>query len=245
MKVLELDGTVKREDCDIKIYKDLPLPLVMLQGWFNDQHKCFELFVDAITEGQALLLFTDADVLESVKQTYRKIWSEGAFNRVTLRHQGEHRRLEHLNFSGFAYWVKCVSNEVKKFGSLKALLTSLGTVEEAHSTFKRWFYKGKGPVRGLNAADAARILARYEYLIPEARPLLARGALRGAATLLEGRPRSWCIARVEREYAEEASRVMLEHRAAEYIDNSKCFCGKFQMELGESWFCQIHKNHRS
>ena len=36
MKDLELATTAGREDCDIPIYKELPLSMVMLQGWFND-----------------------------------------------------------------------------------------------------------------------------------------------------------------------------------------------------------------
>lgn len=31
--------------CDIRIYDDLSLPMIMLQGWFSDRHDCFQLFL--------------------------------------------------------------------------------------------------------------------------------------------------------------------------------------------------------
>ena len=58
-------------------------------------------------------------------------------------------------------------------------------------------------IRGLNAADAARLLARYGYLEPEARPLTARGA----AILLDCQPSSKTIDQLELEYGEETTRV--------------------------------------
>lgn len=244
---LELETMVEREECDIRLYKCLPLSLVMLQAWFNDQHKCFELYVGTLSEDEVLHLFSNDGVLDSVKQTYKDMWRRGDFEKVALCGQGEHKHYDHLNFvdgklRGFAYWATCVFNEVKKRGSLEALMIDLVTVEEAHATFKPWFYRGR-PVRGLNAADAARILARYDYLKPESRPLLARGALRGAAILLDDQPRSWTMNRFEREYREECSRTSLETRAAEYIDNSLDFRGRFRMERGENWFCKKHKRY--
>ena len=98
-----------------------------------------------------------------------------------------------------------------------------------------------GLIRGLNAADAARILARYGYLEPESRPLLARGALRSAAILLDGQPRSKEIEQLELIYGEETSRIALERKAADYKASSEEFSGKFQMEEGESWFCARSK----
>ena len=62
-------------------------------------------------------------------------------------------------------------------------------------------------IRGLNAADAARLLARYGYLESEARPLTARGALRGAAILLDCQSSSKTIDQLELEYGEETTRV--------------------------------------
>ena len=117
----------------------------------------------------------------------------------------------------------------------------LRTVEEAHCRFKPWFYRNRELIRGLNAADAARILAKYGYLEPESKPLLARGALRGAAILLDDQPYSKSIDQLEFEYGEETTRVALEKKAAEYIANSEEFSGRFQMEEGESWFCALHK----
>ena len=49
---MKRDVIVGRRDCDIRIYKDRPLAMVMLQGWFNDQYKCFELFVEALSDWQ-------------------------------------------------------------------------------------------------------------------------------------------------------------------------------------------------
>ena len=118
---------------------------------------------------------------------------------------------------------------------------NLRTVEEAHCRFRPWFYRSRELIRGLNAADAARTLARYGYLEPETRPLLARGALRGAAILLDGQPSSMSIDQLELEYGEEAARVALEKKAAEYIADSEEFSGRFQMEEGESWLCALHK----
>ena len=135
-------------------------------------------------------------------------------------------------------------NAVAEAGNIEPLMKSIRTVEVAHCRFKPWFYKGRDLTRGINAADAARILARYGYLEPESRPLLARGALRGAAIVLDGQPRSKSIDTLEREYAEEAKRVSLEERAAEYIETNGEFDGDFQMEDGENRFCQLHKELR-
>ena len=219
--------------------------MVVLQGWFNDQYRCFEIFVEALSDSQRQCLFTDEEILDSVKDTYKAMWSDGQFEKEAIRVRGVHRRFDHLVPSsrrrrGFLYWVTCVFREVEGVG-LEALVDDLRTVEEAHRRFKPWFYQRGGPIRGLNAADAARILARYGYLEPETRPLLARGALRGAAIVLDGQPRSKDVEQLELEYGEETTRVALERKAADCIANSEEFCGRFQMEEGESWFCARSK----
>ncbi len=243
--MLKLQSIATRRDCDIRTYEDLPLPMVVLQGWFNDQYKCFKVFVEALSDRQRQSLFDDEEVLGSVRDVYRGMWSNGHFEKVAIWDMGVHRRFDHLspwgkNLHRFLYWVTCASGEVG-VGGLKALMSDLGTVEEAHRRFKPWFYRSRRLVRGLNAADAARILARYEYLEPETRPLLARGALRGAAILFDGQPCSKNIEQIEFEYGEESTRAALETRAAEYIGNSGEFSGRFQMEEGESWLCALHK----
>ena len=247
MKYLELETIASREDCDIPIYKDLPLSMVMLQGWFNDQRSCFEMLVSRLDDDQRLHLFTDQNVRNSVKEFYKNMWHGKQFHRIAIENQGEHKKLVQLSYPGqggrvgFAYWLTCVFREVEKVGSLEGFLEEVGTVEEAHSIFKRWFYRSNDLPRGLNAADAARILARYRYLRPEQRPLLARGALKGAAILLDDQPSNRRINWFETAYADETKRVGLEEKAAEYIVNSGRFKGEFQMEEGESWFCSIQK----
>ena len=243
--MLKIDAVADREDCNIRVYKDLPLQIVVLQGWFNDQYRCFELFLEALSDKQRQHLFVDGEIFESAKDTYRVLWSNGQFEKVANRDTGVHRRLDHLVPSsrrrrGFFYWATCVFREASADG-LEALIGNLRTVEEAHGKFKPWFYRSRELIRGLNEADAARILARYGYLEPETRPLLARGALRGAAILLDGQPSSKSIDQLELEYGEEATRAALEKKAAEYIADTGKFSGKFQMEEGESWLCALHK----
>ena len=243
--MLKLDVIADRKDCAIRIYKDLPLPMVVLQGWFNDQYKCFELLLEALSDRQRQCLFSEREVLDSVKDAYRDMWSSGQFEKLAIREEGMHRRFGHLVPSsrkrrGFFYWATCVFNAVGG-GGLEALMRDLRTVEKAHCRFRPWFYRSGQLIRGLNAADAARILARYGYLEPETRPLLARGALRGAAILLESQSCSKSIDQLELEYGEETTRVALEMKAAEYIANSEEFAGEFQMEEGESWLCSLHK----
>ena len=243
--MLKLDIIADRKDCDIRIYRDLPLPMAVLQGWFNDQYKCFELFSEALSDRQRESLFAEREVFDSVKDAYRAMWSSGQFEKVAIREEGMHRRFGHLvplsrKRRGFFYWATCVFNGVGDCG-LEALMRDFRTVEKAHCRFKPWFYRSGQLIRGLNAADAARILARYGYLEPETRPLLARGALRGAAILLDSQPSSKSIDQLELDYGEETTRVALEKRAAEYIADSEQFSGKFQMEEGESWLCALHK----
>lgn len=230
---------------DLPLYDDLPLPMVFVQGWFNDQDRCFNLFRSRLTDDEQIWLFSSADLHESAKAKYKTLWYDGEFKACAKERMGEHKRLDLLNSGKFAYWAQCVFNEVAKTGSMEALLETLGDVEVAHDRFKPWL-RAKA-VRVLNAADAARILARYGYLEPEQRPLLARGALRGAAIHLNGEPPSKRVDQLEKEYAEESRRVSLEEKAAAYIDECTTFSrfGKFKMEEGENWFCEeIHKNHK-
>ena len=94
--MLKLDVIASRRDCDIRIYKDLPLPMAVLQGWFNDQHRCFEMFIEALSDRQRQSLFADREVLDSVKDTYRGMWSNGQFEKVAIWDKGVHRRFDHL-----------------------------------------------------------------------------------------------------------------------------------------------------
>ena len=250
MKTLELDERAKRFDCDIRKYADLSISMVMLQGWFNDQYDCFELFFEQLTCDERLHIFTDEECLESAKDTYKELWYGGALKKVGRRYVGEHKRLKQLTPGnmryrrrGFSYWATCVFSEAYDSGGLGKLLQILGTVEQAHCKFKPWFYSSD-IVRGLNAADAARILARYGYLQPESRPLLARGAHRGTAIVLDDQPHSKTIVDLDGEYGDEMKRTTLEQKAALHIDNSGHFSGKFRMEEGESWFCSVQKAWR-
>ena len=242
MKKLKLDYNAGRPDCDIPIYKDLPLPMVMLQGWFNDQHDCFKLFFNDLTCDEKDHLFTNETYRDSVKAKYKELWDNGNFDRNLNPERGVHK-LPNLLKYGFAYWITCVFNAVRETHNLDALMANLDTVEDAHDKFKPWFRVRR--IRGLNVADAARILARYNYLKPESRPLLARGALRGAAIILDEQTHHKNIDWFEREYADETSRIALEGKAAEYIKENLNFSKKFQMEEGESWFCGEQKRWRS
>ena len=241
-KRLKPDSTREDTYCSVIKYKDMKLPLIMLQGWFNDQQECFRQFFKILTSEEELHLFTNSAVLESVKQKYRQMWTRGEFEGVARRYEGEHKHLGQLALGSFSYWAACVSRAVADAGSLESLLEILATVEAAHDRFKPWFKVKR--VRSLNAADAARILAQYGYLEPEERPLLARGALRGAAILLNEEPPSKGIDELEEEYQDESKRIALEEKAAAYIKDSDELAryGKWMMEEGESWFCnEVHK----
>ena len=65
--MLKLDFIADRKDCDIRIYKDLLLPMVVLQGWFNDQYKCFEVFLEALSDRQRKSLFVEREIFDSAK----------------------------------------------------------------------------------------------------------------------------------------------------------------------------------
>ena len=233
--------------CDIRIYEDLPLPMIMVQGWFSDQHDCFRLFLEALTDEEQAQLFHDQNHFETGKANYKKLWNDGTFKKSASKTRGVHKLPDQLRYGGrsggFSYWIKCVFNEIAKTGNLEALLEQLGTVEAAHDRFKPWFYRTK-KVRNLNAADAARILARYGHLQPEERPLLARGALRGAAILVKNEPPSKKTDELEEEYQDELKRRGLEELAAAYINEHEELKqgGKWRMQEGENWFCEVvHK----
>lgn len=237
------DNGEKDFSCSFRIYDHLPPAMIMVQGWFNDQHQCFELFVDALTSREQSHLFSNARSLKSAKTKYKQIWDAGDFTKMATRARGVHKLPDQLSFGWFSWWAACVSNAAADAGGLDLLLKNLGTVESAHDVFRPWYYKTK-KVRNLNAADAARILARYGHLQPEMRPLLARGSLRGAAILLNDEPESKNRDTLEAEYAHESSRQSLEMKAAEYIRDCREFArfGKWKMEVGESWFCEVvHK----
>ena len=229
--------------CDIRVYDDLPLPMIMVQGWFNDQHDCFRLFLEALTVEEQTQLFRDQNHFEKVKAKYRKLWDDGTFKGAAIRVGGPHKLPDQLWYGHFSDWTKCVFDELATTGDFEALLRELGTVEAAHDRFKPWFYRTK-KVRNLNAADAARILACYGYLQPEERPLLARGALRGAAILLYEEPPYKRVNKLEAEYQDESKRRGLEELAAAYINENEELsqAGKWRMQEGESWFCEaVHK----
>ena len=243
-KQLKLDTPPHGTYCDIITFKNMKLPMIMLQGWFNDQHECFRLFFQTLTSDEETHLFNKSAPMESVKEKYRQMYTSGKFKEVSRQWQGEHKQLSQLSFTHFTYWAACVSGTVREMGSLEALLESLGTVEVAHNRSKTWFARKTQLVRILNAADAARILARYGKLRPEERPLLARGSLRGAAILLNEEPPWKNRDMFEKEYQNEAKRIALEEKAATYINESREFVrfGKWKMEEGESWFCEeVHK----
>ena len=242
-KQLKLDSRRMDTDCDIRLYKDMTLPMIMLQGWFNDQHQCFRLFYQALSSEEEKQLFNTETHLDSVKAIYKQLWDDGTFKESSRWGEGEHKQSDQLAYRWFSWWIACVSGAVAEAGSLGILLESLSIVEAAHDRFKPWFYKTT-KVRNLNAADAARMLARYGYLKPEERPLLARGALRGAAILLNEEPPWKKTDTLEEEYQNEAKRVALEEKAAEYINNCEELLrfGQWKMEEGESWFCNVvHK----
>ena len=229
--------------CEVQEYENIPLSMIMVQGWFNDQSECFELFSQALTCEERSHLFGASDCLESVKTKYKQMWDAGEFEEIATRGQGVHKDPGQLSYRWFSWWAACVFRAAADSGGLEALLKGLGTVEAAHDRLKPWFYRTR-KVRNLNAADAARILARYGHLEPEGRPLLARGSLRGAAILLNDEPPCKDRDTLEAEYADESTRLFLEEKASRYISDCRDLSrfGKWKMEEGESWFCnEIHK----
>ena len=215
--------------------------MIMVQGWFNDQRECFELFCKELTAEEQTQLFHNENLLKSVEHKYKQLYEN--FKTIADDVRGSHKRSKQLWYGDFNYWSKCVFNEIAKTGGLEALLGQLATVEVAHDRFKPWFKVKQAP-RSLNAADAARILACYGYLVPEERPLLARGALRGAAILLDEESSYKSTDELEKEYQDERKRRDLEEKAAEYINDRDELAtfGEWRMQEGESWFCEVvHK----
>ena len=164
-------------DFDLPIYEDMPLPMVMVQGWFYDQCECFELLRQELTDEEQNQLFTSKKHLKSVIAKSKPLWEK--IKNKASRVKGLHRHQGILKYEYFCYWIEQVYMTQYEAGGLETMVRNLGTVEVAHDKFKE-FYK-TNPVRILNAADTARLLARCDYLEPEKRPLLTRGALWGAA----------------------------------------------------------------
>ena len=229
--------------CGLRVYGGIPLSVMMLQGWFNDQYQCFELFFQTLNRQERSDVFTTSDWLESVKTKYKQMWDSGEFTEIATRGQGVHKLPDQLSYRWFSWWAACVFRAAAESGGLEALLKDLGTVEAAHDKFRPWFYRTRR-VRNLNAADAGRILARYGHLQPERRPLLARGSLRGAAILLHDDPPWKDRDALEEDYADESKRLSLEVEASRFIRDCRDLSrfGKWMMAEGESWFCNaIHK----
>ena len=215
------------------------LAILMLRAWFNDQTQCCEYFLSSLDPATREEWTSSSQQLESLKSHYRSCSS--GFDQKAKQRMGEHKCLSMLRFGNFAWWAKCVFRAGQEIGSLDRFIENLGTVECAHECFKPWFVPGgnvKSP-RLLNAADAARKLADHGFLRREQRPLLARGALRGAAISVDDvKPRNTDHA--EEIYREEDARRALEERAAEYIKER--FGKSTRMDLAENWFCEVaHK----
>ena len=245
MKKNELEQTWKHlcstaSPCiDLPIYEDIPLPMVMVQGWFYDQCECFELLRQELTDEEQNQLFTSKKHLKSVIAKSKPLWEK--IKNKASRVKGLHRHQGILRYEYFCFWIEQVYMIQYEAGGLETMVRNLGTVEAAHDKFKE-FYK-TNPVRILNAADTARLLARCDYLEPEKRPLLTSGALWGAAILLGGECPENNTDAIEREYRQEYKLVELEKEAASYIDATEelaCF-GKWKMEIGESIFCKLQK----
>jgi hypothetical protein len=190
------------------------LPLLFLQSWFNDQVACFEIFLRTIPQGLDESWWESSDNLDAIKDHYRSL--SNRISETATDDGGEHKRPGQLTFPAFAWWATRASRAAIQAGSLTSLVERAACVEDAHTLFKPWFVPG-GKVRApriLNAADAARLLSESGYLRPEERPLLARGALRGAALLEGKRPPS--IQSAEGMYPNEGTRTALEERMAAY-----------------------------
>lgn len=223
----------------LEVHPGESLSKTMLRAWFNDQTQCCEYFFSSLDSATGEGWTSSNEQLESLKNHYRSCSS--GFDQRAIQRKGEHKRLGMLKIGNFAWWVACVVRAVQETGSLEQLMENLGTVESAHECFKPWFVTGgkTNLARVLNAADAARILANHGFLRREQRPLLARGALRGAAISVDDvKPRNPDDA--EEIYREEDARKALEKRAAQYIKEK--FGNSTRMDLAESWFCEIHKS---
>ena len=214
----------------------------MVQGWFYDQSDCFESFRQELTEDEQNNLFTSKRNLTSVERKYELLWPK--FEQMAFRKRGLHRPLRTIKYKYFCYWAEQVYEMQDWAGGLKVMLDNLGTVEAAHAQFRR-LYKAQR-VRILSAADVARLLARYGYLEPERTPLLARGALRGAAILLRDESPEHNTETLEQKYRQEGKRMELENEAASFIDATEelASLGKWKMVKGQSLFCELQKDRR-
>ena len=132
------ENPAKDSYCDLRVYESIPLSMMMLQGWFNDQHECFELFLQVLNCEERSHLFTTDDCLESVKTKYKQMCDAGKFKEIATHGQGVHKLPGQLSYSWFSWWAACVSRAVADSGGLEDLLKSLGTVEAAHDRFKPW-----------------------------------------------------------------------------------------------------------
>ena len=63
--------------CDVRLYDDLPLAMIMLQGWFSDQHDCFQAFLRELTADERTSMFDEKTFLDSVKAKYKRMWDDG------------------------------------------------------------------------------------------------------------------------------------------------------------------------
>ena len=232
-------------DFDLPIYEDIPLPMIMVQGWFYDQSDCFGLLREELTIKEQKQLFTSKRHLESVNAKCKRLW--GQIEKKAVRVKGLHRHQGILRYEYFCYWIEQVYMIQCEAGGLETMVRNLGTVEAAHDKFKE-FYK-TNPIRILNAADTARLFARCDYLEPEKRPLLTRGALWGAAMLLDCAPQHKRMSDIEKQYRKNSDRISLEEKAAAYINNTeelqKKFISRWKMEKGESIFCELQKRLRA
>ena len=228
-------------DFDIPIHDDIPLPMIMVQGWFYDQVECFELLLQELTDEEQQQLFASRKHLESVEAKLKRLW--GQIKKKAVRVKGMHKHQGILKYEYFCYWIEQLYVFQDEAGGLETAVRNLGTVEAAHDRFKE-FYRTK-PIRILNAADTARLLARCDYVEPEKRPLLTRGALLGAALLLDCEPHGKGISDIDKQYRKESDRIFLEERAAAYIDNTeelqKKSISRWKMEKGEGVFCELQK----
>ena len=82
------------------------------------------------------------------------------FREIAIDDKGVHKLSDQLRYSWFSYWAACVFKAASYAGDLETLINQPAYCRVAHDTFKPWFYKTR-KVRNLNAADAARLLARY------------------------------------------------------------------------------------
>ena len=64
---LKRKPSVGADACEMPLYEDISLPMILVQGWFSDQHECFELFFEELSHEEQTLLFLERSILESAK----------------------------------------------------------------------------------------------------------------------------------------------------------------------------------